>query len=184
LAALEDKEPAVVLAAAQSLVRLKNDRGYDVYYEVLTGERAGGKGAVATEFDTLKNPKKLAELGFEEGVGFVPFGGMGLETFRVLHGNSNSAVRAAAARMLTHDPEPEAGTALTDAVSDKTWQVRVAAIYAIAERGDPRLLAPVETAMQDDKAEVKYSAAAAVLRLLDVERNQSRKSQKKTSVAQ
>jgi len=178
-AALEDKEPAVVLAAAQSLVRLRNARGYDVYYEVLTGQRAGGKGAVATELDTLKNPKKLAELGFEEGVGFVPFGGMGLETFRVLHGGSNSAVRAAAAKMLTRDPEPEAGTALTDAVSDKSWQVRVAAIDAIAERGDPKLLAPIETAMQDDKDEVKYSAAAAVLRLLDVERNQSRKSPKK-----
>ena len=179
LSALEDKEPAVVLAAAQSLIRLKSDRGYEVYYEILTGKRSGGKGAVSKELETLKNPKKLAELGFEEGVGFVPFGGMGLETLRVLRGGSNFAVRAAAAKVLSRDPQPEAETALTDAVSDKSWQVRVAAIDALAERGDPRLLAPIETAMKDDKDEVKYSAAAAVLRLLDVERNQSRKSPKK-----
>jgi HEAT repeat protein len=107
---------------------------------------------------------------------------MGLETLRVLRGGSNFAVRAAAAKVLSRDPQPEAGTALIDAVSDKSWQVRVAAIDALAERGDPRLLAPIETAMQDDRDEVKYSAAAAVLRLLDVERSHRRKLRKPKAI--
>jgi HEAT repeat protein len=162
---LEDKEPEVVLAAAQSLVKLKNERGYDVYYEILTGQRKGGKGAVGKELETLKNPKKLAEMGFEEGIGFAPFGGMGLETFRVLRGGDTNPVRAAAAKVLARDLDPRADTALADAVSDSSWHVRVAAIDAIAERGDPRLISAVIPAMQDDKDAVKYSAAAAVVRL-------------------
>ena len=163
--ATNDKETSVALAAAQSLVRLKNEKGYDVYYQVLTGQRKGGKGAISTELDTLKDPKKLAQMGFEEGIGFVPFGGMGLEAFRVLHGGSDSAVRASAAKVLATDPEPTAAEALSDATADSSWHVRVAAINAIAERGDRRLLSAVLGAMKDDKDEVKYSAAAAVLRL-------------------
>ena len=50
------------------------------------------------------------------GIGFVPFGGMGLETLRVLRGGSNSAVRAAAAKVLSRDPQPEAGTALISVI--------------------------------------------------------------------
>jgi HEAT repeat protein len=163
--AMNDKETSVALAAAQSLVRMKNAKGYDVYYQVLTGERKSGKGAVSTELDTLKDPKKLAQMGFEEGIGFVPFGGMGLEAFRVLHGGSDAAVRAAAAKILAADPEPTAATALSDAAADSSWHVRVAAVNAIAERGDPRLLSAVMAAMKDDKDEVRYSAAAAVLKL-------------------
>jgi HEAT repeat protein len=178
LSALDDKEPAVVLAAAQSLIRLKNERGYDIYYEVLTGGRKASKSSVAKQIETLKNPKKLAELGFEEGIGFVPFGGMGLDTLRVLRGDSNTAIRAAAAKVLIHDSDPDAAKALTEAVTDKSWHVRVAAVDAIAERGDPKLLAPVETAMQDDKDAVRYSAAAAVVHLLDVERSHLSKSRK------
>lgn len=168
ISVLDDKEPEVVLAAAQSLVSFRNEQGYDVYYEVLTGQRKGGKGAVGKELESLKNPKKLAEMGFEEGIGFVPFGGMGLEAFRVLTGGNTSAVRAAAAKVLAHDPDPSAGNALSDAIGDNSWHVRVAAIDAIAERGDPKLISAVLPGLDDDKDAVKYSAAAAVVRLTNV----------------
>ena len=166
---LHDKEPAVVLAAARSLVHFKQESGYDVYYEVLTGKRKAGKGVVASQLDTLKNPKKLAEMGFEEGIGFVPFGGMGLEAFKTIHGSSSASVRAAAAKVLTKDSDLAVGDALKDAVGDDSWQVRVAAVDAIAERGDPKLVAAVVPAMSDEKDAVKFTAAAAVLRLTQVE---------------
>ncbi len=168
IAALDDKEPEVVLAAAKSLISLHNERGYEVYYEVLTGERRGGKNAVAQELGVLRNPKKLAEMGFEEGIGFVPFGSMGLEAFRVLKGGTGMEVRAAAATMLAHDPDRGAATALADATGDPSWHVRVAAIDAIAERGDPRLLSAVLSSLDDEKEAVRYAAAAAVLRLSTV----------------
>jgi HEAT repeat protein len=165
VAALDDKEPEVVLAAAKSLISLHNERGYEVYYEVLTGQRRGGKNAIAQELGVLRNPKKLAEMGFEEGIGFVPFGSMGLEAFRVLKGGTEMGIRAAAATMLAHDPDPGAATALADATGDSSWHVRVAAIDAIAERGDPRLLSAVLPTLEDEKEAVRYAAAAAVLRL-------------------
>src|SRR5438552_18304971 len=80
--ALQDSEPAVVLAAANSLLLLHDKIGYDVYYDVLTGERRANKGLIKEELDTLKDKKKLAELGFEQGIGFIPFAGMGYEAFK------------------------------------------------------------------------------------------------------
>lgn len=171
LAALDDKEPEVVLAAAKSLISLHNERGYAVYYEVLTGQRKGGKNAVEQELGVLRNPKKLAEMGFEEGIGFVPFGSMGLEAYRVLKGGSEMGVRAAAATILAHDPDSGAATALADAAGDPNWHVRVAAIDAIAERGDRRLLPAVLPGLEDEKEAVRYAAAAAVLRLSTARRH-------------
>ena len=70
--ALADEEPKVILAAARSLVQLKDDApAYEVFYAVLTGRQKTGQGLVASQLQSLQNPKNLAEM----GVGFVPFGG-------------------------------------------------------------------------------------------------------------
>src|SRR6267143_1898428 len=53
--ALLDRKPAVVLAAAHALQVLNDPAGYQIYYEVLTGERKSAEGLVAQEMETLKN---------------------------------------------------------------------------------------------------------------------------------
>jgi HEAT repeat protein len=63
---LDDSEPVVVLAAANSLLLLHDDACYDVYYGVLTGERHTSKGLIKGQLDSLKDIRKMAELGFEE----------------------------------------------------------------------------------------------------------------------
>ena len=63
------------------------------------------------------------------------------------------------------DPDPRTGRALAKAVSDKDWSVRAAAVEAIAKGGNSALLADILPAMSDKKDIVRYSAAAAVLRL-------------------
>src|SRR6185369_7945369 len=73
---LDDKEVSVVLAAAHSLVELHEESGYDIYYAILTGQRKG-KGLIESQMDNLKDPHKMALLGFQEGIGFVPFAGIG-----------------------------------------------------------------------------------------------------------
>ncbi len=107
----------------------------------------------------------MAELGIQEGIGFIPFAGMGWRTFKAIHKDDSSPVRAAAAKVLIKDPDPATTKALADAVGDKSWVVRAAALEALAERGDPSVLDTVELYMSDDKDDVKYAAAAAVLRL-------------------
>ena len=45
-AALKDSSPAVIMAAAQSLVEMNNESGYDTYYAVATGQMKSGQGLV------------------------------------------------------------------------------------------------------------------------------------------
>jgi HEAT repeat protein len=165
--ALSDKDPVVVLSAAHSLLLLHDHRAYDVYYAVLTGQRKAGRGLIAEQRTKLDDPKKLAVFGVETGLGFVPFGGIGVSAYRLISKNGSDVVRAAAAEVLAKDPDPESRSAIIDAVSDRSYPVRIAALKAIAERGDTRLMKTIEPAMDDEKDTVQYVAAAAVIHLAD-----------------
>ena len=164
-AALGDSEPGVVLAAANSLLLLHDDVGYDTYYEVLTGEKRANKGLIKEQFDTLKDKKKMAALGFEEGIGFIPFAGIGYEIFKTVTKNDSSPLRAAAAKKLANDPSPDAAQALVKAAGDKNWAVRAAALEAIALREDRSLASRIDAALDDDKDVVRFTAAACLVRL-------------------
>lgn len=174
--ALADKKVAVVMAAANSLRQLKDDKSaYAVYYDLLTGERKSGDGLIAQQINTLKNPKELATIGVSEGVGFIPFAGIGWDAWRTMHKKDPNPVRAVAASYLAHDPDPATSKALVKATNDKNWIVRAAAIEAIAQRGDPSLLPKIESKLADRHPKVRYSAAAAVIRLSGIEQNRTAK---------
>ena len=163
--ALDDHDPSVALAAAHSLELMHDESAYEVYYEVLTGQRKAGRGLLASKTSDLKDPKKMAQLGFEEGIGFIPFAGIGWGAIKAITKDDSSPVRAAAAKVLAKDPDPAATKALADATGDKSWLVRAAALEALAKRGDPSVLDTVKLYMSDENDAVKYTAAAAVLRL-------------------
>jgi len=166
--ALSDK-PLVALAAAHSLLTMKDALAYEVYYEILTGERKGSKGLVAGELDTLKDPKKMALLGFQEGIGFVPFAGIGYTAIRTIVKDDSSPVRAAAARVLANDPDSATENALIQAATDDKHElVRTACLDALARRGDPAVIDRIARALSDDKDSVKYTAAAAIVHLSDI----------------
>jgi HEAT repeat protein len=174
--ALSDKEPIVVLAAAHSLLTMKDTTAYQVYYEILTGERKGSKGLVAGELDTLRDPKKMALLGFQEGIGFVPFAGIGYTAIRTIVKDDSSPVRAAAARVLADDRDPDIDDALVQvAIGDKSQLVRTAALDALARRGNPEVIDRIAPALSDEKDSVKYTAAAAIVHLSDVADRRNRK---------
>jgi hypothetical protein len=166
--ALTDKDPSVVLTAAHALQVLNDPAGYEVYYEVLTGERKSANGLVAQEMDAMQDPKKMAELGFEQGVGFIPFAGIGYSAAKAIAKDGTSPMRAEAARILVNDPDPRVSQALVRAVSDKTWIVRASALLAIAKREDPEFLNAIVPAMSDKNGVVRSTAAAAVIRLTAV----------------
>jgi HEAT repeat protein len=167
--ALVDEDMSVALAATHALDLMHDPSAFQLYYDILTGERKTSKTLIVEQTKTLKDPKKLAMMGFEEGIGFVPFVGIGWEAYRRIRANkSDSApVRTAAAKVLARDPDPASARALADATKDnKDWIVRAAALEAIAQRGDPSLLQTVELAMSDEEPAVKYTAAATVLHLI------------------
>jgi HEAT repeat protein len=174
--ALSDKDVPVVMAAAQSLRELKAEKqAYAIYYDLLTGERKSDDGLIARQLKTLKDPKQLAQIGISEGVGFVPFAGIGWDAYRTMHKKDPNPVRAVAAGLLAHDPDPATGRALVKATNDKDWIVRSAAVEAIAQRGDPALLPHLVEKLSDKNDKVRYGAAAAVIRLSAIEQSKTAK---------
>jgi HEAT repeat protein len=171
---LNDQEVQVVLACTNVLYRFKDPIAYDIYYALLTGERRSSKGLVQGQLDTLRNRKQLEKMVLETGIGFVPFGGVGLQAFRTVTHDDVSPVRALAAERLAADPDPQSTKALSDYVFDKKNKVREAVVEAIARRGDPALLPTVVTLLYDDNESVRYDAAATVI-YLSRRRGSSRK---------
>ena len=146
-----------------------------MYYELLTGERKTHDGLIAQQLDTLKNPRELAKIGFSEGIGYIPFAGIGWDAYRTMHKKDPNPVRAVAATLLAHDPYPATAKALVHATKDKNWIVRAAAVEAIAQRGDPSLLPKVQLRFSDRNPKVRYSSAAAVIRLSAIKQTNIRK---------
>jgi HEAT repeat protein len=165
---LDDKDPSVALASAYALLRMHDRSSYEVFYEVLTRQRKGGKGLISSQMSTFSDPKKMAQLGFEEGIGFVPFAGLGWRAIKEVRKDDSSPVRAASAHVLAEDPDPAMTKVLADEAGDKSWVVRAAALEALAKRGDPSVLDTVELYILDEKDVVRYTAAAATIRLLAI----------------
>jgi hypothetical protein len=144
---------------------MHDSSAYEVYYEVLNGERKARKGLISSQASLFHDPKRVAALGFEQGIGFIPFAGIGWGAIKAIAKDDSSPIRAAAAKVLARDPDPATTTALTDAAGDKSWIVQTAALEALAKRGDRSALNTVEKYMADEKDAVRYTAAAAVVRL-------------------
>ncbi len=171
LAALDDRDVTVAWAASGALLSMKAGQAYDIPYEILTGRRKGSASLSAQAHETLRDPERMADLVLTHGVNFAPYGGYALAIFKGLQGRSDLRARAAAALALAHDPDPQAGRALVEAVLgrngvlEREAVVRVAALRAIAERGDTSLLRDIAPVLTDEDENVRLMAAAAVLRL-------------------
>lgn len=164
-AAVDDKDFGVSIAAATSLVGMKNDAGYDANFEMLTGARKSGEPLTQQASRTLHDRDKMIMLSFEQGMGFAPFGGFAVAAFEAMKKNSTAPVRASAALALAHDPDERSARALVIATGDKEWIVRVAAIRALGMRDDASLVGELKAPLSDSRSEVRYAAAASIIRL-------------------
>jgi len=167
-----EKDGDVVMAYAKALTELGDERGYEVYYAIVTGTRKSGQGLVGGQEQELnnviRNPQQMEAMAFEQGIGFVPFGGVGFKAYQTIRSaqEKEPIVEAAAIRVLATDPDPRTGKALaTAATTGKSSLVRAAAYDAIARRKEKSLLPVIKAGLSDEKTEVKVTAAAAVIRL-------------------
>jgi len=164
--ALHDRQIPVVLAAAHSLYLLKDPSVNEVYYAILMGDKKTSEGLVASQLERLRDRKQLMQLGFEEGIGFVPFGGMGYEAYRQIRGHDPSPVRAIAARSLARDPDQISEDALIQiALTDKSEPVRLAALDALSEREDGGSIGRLAKNLSSTRLAVRYRTAAVILHL-------------------
>ncbi len=164
-AALKDPATAVVFAAANALFVMGDPDAFEVYYAVLTGTRKSGDALLDSQMKMLKDPKALTQLGFEAGIGFIPFGGVSYKAFKMATADTVSPVRAGAVVKLTHDPDPKSAQAMANAAEDEKWLVRAAAIGALARRNDPAMVKPIIPLLNDENDVVRFNAAAAVIHL-------------------
>jgi HEAT repeat protein len=165
-AALSDKDASVMLAATHALFVLKDPQAYEIYYAILMGDKKTSAGLIQSQVEFLKDPKQIAQMGFEQGIGFVPYAGMGYEAYRAVRKHDNSPVRGAAARYLALDPDPISEDALIQiAVADKDMIVRQAALDALAEKNDSSCIGRLANNLDDDKYQVRYRTAATIIHL-------------------
>jgi HEAT repeat protein len=160
----DDENPLIVLACARALLELGDEEAYAVYYAILTGERKSGSSLTERQKKEIKDPKKMAEMGMT----FVPFAGMGYGALKAVTKDDASPVQAEAAKILIKDPDPKSKEALIRATKHKSWTVRMAAVDSLARRDDPTVIPQLEPRLTDDKDVVKYTAAAAIIRLADL----------------
>jgi len=165
----DEDDVSVVLECAGALIEMGDKDGYAVYYAVLTGERKSGDSLVESHKKMLSDPKKMAHVGFEQGLGFVPFASVGYGVVKAVTKDDESPVRAAAAKKLIHDPDPMTQEALLNTSNDKSWVVRMAVVDSLARRNDPAAIPLLEPRLNDEKDVVKYTAAAAIVRLSDIQ---------------
>ena len=164
-AAIHNNPASVVFAATNALFTLGDPDAYRVYYAVVTGQRKTGDPLLESQVKMLKDPKAMAHLGVEAGVGFIPFGGVSYKIFKMATNDAVSPVRAAAAAKLSKDPDPKSTQALIGICKDQHWLVRAAAASALAHRGDPSTVTAVAPLMADENDVVRFTAAASAVHL-------------------
>lgn len=163
-ALLSNSDARTTLAIAAVLKKFGDPEGFEIYNELVTGERKDGQKLT----DGVKDRKGLEKMGAEAAIGFLPFGGVATGAYDYISGNSKSVanVYVVAVNALADDPDPQVKKALVQAAVGGKVPVRVAALRALAKRGDATVVDEIEPAMHADKAVVSYTAAAAILHLL------------------
>ena len=171
--ALEDSGE-VAFAAAKALWDMGDTSGRDVLQDVLIGTESTTPGmlhgAMRKARKKVFNPTELGLMGVNEASGFVlgP-AGMGIiaveDAAKVMNRGGAASGRALAASLLAQHPDNYTPILLDWAVADGNWMVRAAVAKGLAEVGTPESIPKLEKLLHDDRAAVRYMAAAAIIRL-------------------
>ena len=181
--ALNDDVPEVSFAAAKALWGLGDPAGKKELLLVLSGESKTSSGFLTKQKrDALRmmhTPKTMFMFALIHGVAFAPVPGLGagVASMQELLSDPGVSGRATAALLLGRDRDAQTLQALKDALLDKDWSVRAAAVHSLALRNDPALEEDFVPLLEDDKEPVRLRAAAGYLRL-NIIRNRSRRARK------
>ena len=169
--ALNDEVPEVSFAAAKALYAIHEPAGKRALLAILSGETKVSSGFLTKQkrdaLRMLHTPRTTVMFGVKEGIGFVPVPGLG-EGIASLHGllsDPGVSGRAMAALLLGKERDPATLFALREALMDKDWSVRAAAIHSLALRNDPAVERDLTPLLEDKHQGVRLRAAAACLRL-------------------
>jgi HEAT repeat protein len=163
--ALKDKNIQVDFAVSNTLLSLGDSSGYVIYYQVLIGKRKSGEGPIEEQKRLVKDRKAMTLMILGTAAGLAPYAGYGWAMFQVVSKDYAGPVRVQAVQKLAKDPDAQTEAALIGAASNKSWKLRVAALEALAQRGDPRLADTLASHLSDKNQAVRCAAAAGFIRL-------------------
>ncbi len=166
---LDDKAPEVIFAAAKSLYAMGDPAGRQVLSDILVGEQKGASGFLPTSLRDarlkLHDPKALLLIGVNQAAAFLGPAGAGVPVAEQLLKDGQASGKTVAALLLATDKSEESKAAVKTALGDKNWTVRSAALRAASLRDLTELYPDAAPLIDDKRDEVKYSAAAAMIRL-------------------
>jgi HEAT repeat protein len=168
--ALDDEAPEVSFAAAKALWGLHDAAGKEALVAILAGETKTTSGFVAKKkreaVRTMHSRRSLLLMAARRGIGFVPvpYLGVGVASMQALLNDPGVTGRATAALLLARDTDPATLDPLREALNDKEWSVRAAAVHALSLRRDPRLKTELPPLFDDDNQAVRLRAAAGYVK--------------------
>jgi len=169
--ALADSVPEVSFAAAKVLWNRRDPAGRDALLSVAAGESKTASGFITSEmrqaWRMMHTPTTTFLYAVREGIGFVPVPGLGegVASMQALLTDPGISGRATAVLLLGKDKDPKLLPALKDALKDKNWTVRAAAVHSLALRNQPSLKDDIGPLLEDEKEGVRLRTAAGYLRL-------------------
>ena len=179
--ALRDPVPEVSFEAAKALYSRGSADGKSALLSVLEKETKPSSGFFSSEMRQalrmMHTPRTTFLYAIRQGLGFVPLPGFGegVASMQALLSDPGVSGRASAALLLGKDRDQATIDGLKDALYDKDWHVRAAAVHSLALQNNPALKRDIEPLTQDDREEVRLRAAAGWLRLNTVEMRSRRR---------
>ncbi|MGA2118963.1 MAG: HEAT repeat domain-containing protein [Bryobacteraceae bacterium] len=176
---LADTVPEVAFAAAKALYAIKDPLGEQALLAVLEGETKTNSSffnqQMRQAIRMMHTPKVTLFYAVRQGAGFVPLPGfgMGISSLQAILADNGVSGRATAALLLGGDKGAATLAALRDALSDKDWRVRAAAVHSLALRNNPAVRNDLDPMVGDESEGVRLRAAAAVLRLAAIQKRAS-----------
>lgn len=173
--AVADPVPEVSFAAAKMLWNLHDEEGKQALLAVVEGESKTSSGYITSEMRQalrmMHTPTTTFLYAVREGMGFVPVPGLGqgIASMQAILTDPGTSGRATAVLLLGKDNDKALIPSLRDALHDKNWTVRAAAVHSFALRNDPSLREDLVPLLDDEKEAVRLRAAAGYLRLTAIQ---------------
>lgn len=167
--ALDDNSSVVKFAAAKSLWQLGDHSGREILTEVLQGDSSPSDGIIKANLKDankkLHSPKELAFAGLNAASGLLGPFSYGVTMAEQLTADKSASARALSASLLASDSDPTSVRELRDALRDKNPAVRAAAAKALGRHPCRSVVEDLHSLLDENKDEVKYMAAASIMRI-------------------
>ena len=166
-----DEVPEVSFAAAKALYILADPQGKIALEAIFAREMKAGSNIVRSKLRdlmrTMRTPKSAMLFALRNGVGYIPFPGLGSGVGAAIDllTDAELSARANVLLLMVTDKSEESKSMIAAALTDHDWSVRAVGIQTVAMLNWVEFQPKLVELLDDKKEKVRFRAAAAYLRL-------------------